>query len=161
MRRRIDGHHGFTLLESLLAITILAISIMALTVPFQAGAQAELEDGRRTLAACLAVEMIEEVLSKEYSDPQGDSMTEYSRSAFDDIHDYDGYYEVAGEVRDVVGTPIADPVANGLSRRVEVDEVHVAGQSMSDPATVSRVTVTVDYDGQPIQTVSRLIYADR
>ncbi len=148
-------------MESILAITILSIAIMALTVPFQAGAQAELEDGRRTLAACLAVEMLEEVLSKEYGDPQGDPMPERFRSEFDDIHDYDGYSEIAGEVRDVGGTPLTDPAANGLGRRVEVEEVHVAGQSRSEPCNFSRITVTVDYAGHPIQTLSRLVYSDR
>jgi prepilin-type N-terminal cleavage/methylation domain-containing protein len=155
----VDIHRGFTLLESLLAIAVLALAIMALTVPFQAGADAEMEDGRRTMASCLAVEMLEEILSKQSDESRGTPAPIQIRTELDEVADYDGYSETAGNIRNVRGLVITDPAANG--RYVEVASVYLDGQDVSEEPTVSRVTVTVAYEGHPIQQLTRYVYANR
>jgi len=159
--RNPDG--GFTLLEALLAAVILAMAITAITMPFTAGAQSQLEDARRTLAVNLAQEMMEEILAKPFADPQGASAPgpetgELSRALFDNIDDYHGYEEPAGAVADPYGQVINDPEAVWLSRHVTATYVYVSGQDVSAEPTFLRVQVEVRYKAQPVVNLTRLVY---
>jgi len=154
---------GFTLLESLLAATVLAMVICAVTVPFTTGVLNEQVNARRTLAVNLAEEMMEEILAKPYEDPQGASQVgpepgENRRSRFDNIDDYNGYTESAGEITDVSGEVVTDPAARNLSRHVTAGYVYVAGQDTDEDASFIRVVVQVRYKDQPIATLTRLVY---
>jgi len=154
---------GFTLFEALLAAVILAMAIAAIIVPFTAGAQNEQADARRTLATSLAQEMMEEVLSRPFEDPQGSSEPgpepeEVSRDQFDNIDDYDGYFEAVGEVVNMDGQVVDDPAAVGLSRQVSATYVYVSGQDTSEPPTFIRVKVEVHYRGQAVVTLTRLVF---
>lgn len=164
--RQSNGQPGgaFTLAESLLAVTILAMTVTALTMPFTAGAQNEQNDGLRTTAAALASEMMEEILSKPFNDPDGPSnagpeVGETTRQNFDNIDDYDGYDETAGNVSSSSGSTSSDASANTLSRHVSTAYVYVSGQDTSAEPTFIRITVEIRHDGQPVATLNRLAYA--
>ena len=156
---------GFTLIEALLASTILAMAISAILMPFTAGAMNQQVDARRTLGVSLAQEMLEEILAKPFDDPQGaDSAPgpdggESSRSRFDNIDDYHGYVEQEGGIVDFDGAVIEDPAAVGLSRHAWATYVYVDGQDVADPPTFIRVVVEIRYRNDPIVTLTRLIYA--
>lgn len=155
---------GFTLAESLLAVTLLAVGVVAITMPFTAGAQNEQDDVRRTLGAALAQEMMEEILAKPFNDPDGPSAPgpetgESSRAAFDNIDDYHSYDEPAGSVTDAYGSALSEKGATGLSRHVSVVYVYVAGQDIGESPTFARITVEVRYQGDELLTVTRLKYA--
>jgi len=157
---------GFTLLEALLASALLAMTIAAITVPFTTAANNAHIDARNALAVSLAEELMEEILAKPFADDHpetarnpGPESDETARSLFDNIDDYDGYFEPAGAVVDIEGHAADDPAAGGLSRRVAASYVHVSGQDTSQPPTFIRVVVTVAYDDQPIVTLWRLVYA--
>ena len=155
---------GFTLAESLLAVTLLAVGVLAITMPFTAGAQNEQDDVRRMLGAALAQEMMEEVLAKPFNDPDGPSAVgpetgESSRAAFDNIDDYHGYNESAGSVTNAYGIALSEMAARDLSRHVSVAYVYVAGQDISESSTFARITVEVRYQGDELLTVTRLKYA--
>ena len=155
---------GFTLAESLLAATILAMAVTALTMPFTAGARNEQSDGRRTTAVSLASELMEEILSRPFNDPDGPSepgpeVGEATRGDFDNIDDYDGYSETAGNVSSPSGSTSSDASANGLSRNVSASYVYISGQDTSAEPTFIRITVEIRYDGQPVTTLTRLAYA--
>ena len=155
---------GFTLTESLIAATILAMAVTALTMPFTAGARNEQSDGRRTTAATLASEMMEEILAKPFNDPDGPSdpgpeVGESTRGDFDNIDDYDGYSETAGNVSSPSGSNLSDSSANGLSRHVSASYVYVSEQEESGEPTFISITVEVRYNGDPIVTLTRLAYA--
>ena len=154
---------GFTLAEALLAAVVLAVAVAAVTVPFSAAARTEQADGRRTLAVSLAREMMEEILTKPFGDPQGSSDPgpepgEVSRGLFDNIDDYDGYTEAPGGIESFDGEVIDVPEAVGLSRHVSATYVHVSGQNPGDDPTFIRVDVEVRYRGQPVVALSRLAY---
>ncbi|MHC4562570.1 MAG: type IV pilus modification PilV family protein [Planctomycetota bacterium] len=158
------GRKGFTLVESLLAVSVLATAVFAITMPFAAAAQNELEDARRTIAASLANELAEEILSKPFYDPQGQvglgpDFGETYRSQFDNIDDYDGFIESAGNVSDVFGNVLDDSAAVNLSRHAKVEYVYLSGQDSGESPTFVRITVTVKYVGDTILEVSRLKYA--
>ena len=155
---------GFTLAESLLAVTLLAVGVLAITMPFTAGAQNEQDDVRRMLGAALAQEMMEEILAKPFNDPDGPSAAgpetgESSRAAFDNSADSPGYDEPAGSVTNAYGMALSEMAARDLSRHVSVAYVYVAGQDISESSTFARITVEVRYQGDELLTVTRLKYA--
>ncbi len=153
---------GLTLLECMMASVVLAISVFAVTLPFTVGARNEEVQQRRTVAVALAQEMMEEILSKPFSDPQGLSMPgpetdEYSRWLFDNIDDYDSLYEYFGMYGDTTMQPVSDPAMIGLSRHVTTKYVYVSGQQTDQPPTFIRVTVEVRYESTPMVALTRLI----
>jgi len=160
--RRVGGleARGITLMESLLAAAILATAAAVVIVPFSAGAQSVAQDARQTLAVSLAEGLMEEVLSKAFSDPDGSEAGENRRSRWDDMDDYHGYQEAEGAIVEADGTAVTDPAATALSRRVMVESVYVAGQDHGEPATFLRITVEVRHHGAPVVTLSRLKYSN-
>ena len=154
---------GFTLVEALLAAVVLAMAVTAITMPFSSGAMNDQVDARHTLAVNLAQEMMEEILSKPFSDPQGASAPgpepgESRRAYFDNVDDYHGYTEGEGSIANRSGEVVTDPAAKGLSRRVTVQYVYVAGQETSQDPSFVRVVVEVRYNGDPVATLVRLVY---
>jgi MSHA pilin protein MshD len=158
-----SARQGFTLIEALVAATILAITVTAVTLPFTAGAQNEQDSARLTLAVAYAQELMEEILSRPFDDPGG-GMTpgpeagETSRDLYDNIDDYHGYSEADGQIKDMYGLAATDRLAAGLSRSVAAEYVYVAGQDTSGSPTFIRVTVTVRYRGRPLVTLQRMVY---
>lgn len=155
---------GFTLAESLLAAVVLVTAITAITLPFAAGARAEQTDARMCLAVNLAQEMMEEILSKPFSDPQGVSVPgpeigETRRSRFDNVDDYHGYTEAIGQIAAASGAIIRTPASVGLARSVTAEYVYVSGQTpWVDPPTFVRVRVRVTYKGAKMTELTRLVY---
>ena len=159
------GQHGFTLIESLLASVVLAATIGAVTLPFTSAAKNQQIEARMSLAVCMAEELMEEVLAQDFLDDNpvyarnvGPDPGESARGAFDNVDDYDGYFEGAGEVADIEGNPESDPAAYGLSRQASVEYVYVSGQDTSLLPTFARVTVAVRYKSQPVVSLTRLVY---
>lgn len=145
-----------------MASAILAASITAITMPFTAAAQNEQADGRMSLARALAQEMLDEAISRPLWDansvhpgPEGGE----TRWSFNNIDDYNGYAEAAGNIQNVRGEVCQDAMAAGLSRSVAATYVYVAGQDTSKPPSFIRVDVSVSYRNQLIMKLSRLVYA--
>lgn len=157
---------GFTLTEALLAAVVLVMAISAITMPFTAAARNEHVDARRTLAASLAREMMEEILTKPFDDPNGAGApgpepgeNRWAFSAkYDNIDDYHDYTEPAGEITDFKNEVIDCPAAVGLSREVSTEYVYLTGQDSSQDPTFIRITVVVKYQGNPLVTLTRLVY---
>ncbi|MCE5327280.1 MAG: hypothetical protein LLG01_12805 [Planctomycetaceae bacterium] len=152
-----------TLMEALLASTILAACAFAVTMPFTASAQNDQTQERWSVATCLAQEMMEEILSKPFKDPQGGVVCgpdsgESTRWQFDNVDDYHGYAEPAGSIADASGTICTADAAAGLSRRVTVEYVYLSGQQTQRAPTFARVIVEVSHQGVPIVTLTRLVY---
>ena len=161
---RQSGATGFTLAEALLAAVILALTVTAMTMPFTAAAATEIVETRHTLASALAQEMMEEILAQPFADPQGGvgvgpEVGETPRNGFDNVDDYDGYSEPAGEIADATGQVVTDSAARELTREVKAVYVYVSGQDTGHPPTFVRVTVTVKYRNNPIVTLTRLVYS--
>jgi Tfp pilus assembly protein PilV len=157
---------GFTLFEALLAAVMLASVVAAILMPFTAGAQNEREDARQSLAVSLAQEMMEEILSKPYADPNGTSNPgpesgETSRSLYDNMDDYNGYSEAAGQIHSADGTLIADPAAADLSRYVTCAYVYVSGQDTSATPNFLQITVEVRKGSATVAKLTRLAQASQ
>ncbi len=154
---------GFTLVEALLASAVLAMAITGIVMPFTIGAQNEMVDARRTLALDLAEELMEEILSRPFNDPDGPSNPgpesgEVDRDEFDNIDDYHGFSEGAGQIKNIDGEVVSGSAAMGLSRQASVAYVYVSGQDMSDPPTFVKIVVAVKYRQDTIISLTRLAY---
>ncbi|MCY2924107.1 MAG: prepilin-type N-terminal cleavage/methylation domain-containing protein [Planctomycetota bacterium] len=157
------ARQGFSLIEAMIASTILAATVTAVSLPFTAGAQNEQDSARTTLAVALAEGLMEEILSKPFDDPAGNQTpgpeaAETSRSLYDNIDDYHNYSDPAGQIKDANGVVFTDPLATGVSRSATVEYVYLSGQSATQAATIVRVTVTVKYKTQVVSTLQRLVY---
>ena len=154
---------AFTLLEGLISVAVMAVAVPTILTPFAAGMENDAEDARQAIATTLAAEMMDEVLSKPFSDPEGESELgpeddESSRQAFDNMDDYDGFKEPVGTIADAFGTIMTEPQAMALSRKVEVDYVYVNGQLMSEDPSFARVTVSVLKDEVAIMSLVSIRY---
>ena len=130
-----------------MATLVLGIAAAGVLLPFVSGAAVRAEGMRRTLAAKLASDLMEEIIN----------------TSFDQIiASYDGYSEPQGQVKDSSGTVFTDTDLNyaNFSRNVICEYVTVPPQpEQSDPAKCNfiRVTVQVYYSGQNIATINRLV----
>jgi len=166
MHRRRHPERGFTLAESLLASAVLAMAVTATTLPFTAGAGNELHDARLSVAVSLAQEMLEEILSRPFEDPQGASQPgpevsedQADRTTLDNLDDYDGLMEPAGYVTNMAGVRMTESIAQGLSRSVSAAYVYVSGQDTSLAPTFIRITVEAKYNGESLVKLTRLVYS--
>jgi len=151
-----------------MASTLLAMGASAVLLPFNIGAQYEQEDARRTLALFLGRELMEEIISKPFDDPDGvfgvgPDAGESARVLFDNIDDYDGYEDGYGKsVGEIVGiqNQVIDGVSiQGLHREVSVAYIHVAGQDVGDEPNFVRVEVNMGFKGDNLLTLRRLVHA--
>jgi len=156
-----------TLMEAMLASTMLAMGASAVLLPFSVGAQNEQEDARRTLALYLGRELVEEIISKPFDDPQGSDgigpdSGESSRALFDNIDDYDRYMDGYGTpIGRIVGMnkqAIGGVAIDGLRREVVVRYIHVSGQDFGDAPNFVRVEVIMKYMGDELLTLRRLVH---
>ena len=95
---------AFTLIECLIAITILAGSIMAMTVAVTS-AQSQMQQLRHAQQAMmLAEELMERVNAEPYDDPNGITTTGPDGGVINNMDDYDGFTEAAGQLKNPSGT---------------------------------------------------------
>ena len=150
-----------------MASTMLAMGASAVVLPFNVGAQNEQEDARRTLALYLGRELMEEIISKPFDDPQGSEAMgpdagESSRPFFDNIDDYNRYEDGYDKsISHIVGRnkETIDALAiEGLQREVVVRYIHVPGQHLGDDPNFVRVEVIMKYMGDELLTLRRLVH---
>lgn len=143
MRKR-DGKNrkGFSLAEAMMATVVLSIAAAGVLLPFMSGAKVRAEGTRRTLAAKLA----------------GDLMEQIVKTPFEEIAPtYDGYSEPQGQIKDASGTVFTDSNYSNFSRDVSCEYVYVPQESGDGGLKFIRITVRVYYNGGEIATVNRLI----
>ena len=133
---------GFSLAEAMMATVVLGIAAAGVLLPFTSGAAVQAEGMRRTLAAKLASDLMEEII----------------RSPFGDIVDnYDGYAEAQGQVKDASGVVFTDLNYANFSRDVSCEQVYVPQESEDGESKFIRATVRVYYSGGQIAIIRRLI----
>jgi Tfp pilus assembly protein PilV len=144
---------GLSLVEVVASTMI--VSMLAVATLNSLGAATRSADsiGNRAIAACLADELLSEILQQAYSDPDGAATfgTESGestspRAAFDDVDDYDGWVASPPQYRD--GTVIADR-ANWRQRvsitwRVPVDPTQTSGTDQG----AKRIRVQIECNDQ-------------
>jgi prepilin-type N-terminal cleavage/methylation domain-containing protein len=151
---------GFTLAEALMAAVVLGIAAAGVLLPFSSGAAARAEGMRRTLGAKLAGDLIEQIITKPFLDPNG-SVYDYNPgpdaedTSFDNIDDYHGYSETEGQVKDAAGAVYTDSNYAKFSRDVSCEYVYVPQESGAGEPVFIRVTVQVRWNNRAY--ISRLV----
>jgi MSHA pilin protein MshD len=160
-RRRLREAGGFTLMEVMFAVSILAFSVAALTQAVVSGQSHTYEAMHASRAMALAEAMIDEVLSKPYDDPEGDLVAgpdagESSRDLFDNADDYDGLAEASGAVVDQAGA-VYPELYQKFSRAVAASYVTENLADLGGDHDGLSVTVTVTDSHGRVWTLSRFI----
>jgi len=136
MKTKRYNRKGFTLAEAMIAVTLLAFAASAVSMPYVAGAASRAEGARRTLAAKLAADRLEQIVNTDY----------------DQIYwMYEGWYEFAGYLEDGNGGFLTDPVYSDFTRYSNVVPFRVSNGILEQvmpgaDSDFSLVTVTVSYD---------------
>ena len=138
-----DGNRaGFTLAEAMIATVVLGIAAAGVILPFVGGAEARTEGSRRTLAAKLAGDLVEQIV----------------RTPFDQIiAAYNGYAEAQGQVKDAAGVVFADKNYARFSKSATCQSVYVPQESGKAQPIFIRVTVQVRFGAELMATVNRLV----
>lgn len=135
MRTKCKNRKAFTLVEAMIAMVVLSIAASGILLPFAAGASAQMEGARRTLATKLASDMMEKIISTEY----------------EDIWEYSGQYESEGFMTDANGNFLEDPIYSDFRRFVTCDTATLANVNLM------WVTVTVYYKSEETVNLTTLV----
>jgi prepilin-type N-terminal cleavage/methylation domain-containing protein len=140
------GRRGFTLMEATLAMVLLGMAAAGVLLPFTGGASAQADGNHRTIAAILANDQIERIVSIPFAQLVA-QLAQYS------------YVESKGQVQDASGALLreSDPMYANFSRQTTCQRVYVPQQSGAAAANFVLATVSVSYQGQGLVTVRRLI----
>ncbi len=160
-------HSGFTLVEALLAASLLTCVVSAVVIPFSAAARCQQMAARQAVALELAQDLMEEILSRPFFDPNGyttpgpDAGESFAnRAGLDNVDDYSGLSEAAGSIHPNLQTKAADPLAAQLARSAQVDYIRLTGQDPNQPMNVCRVIVHVSAGGNDLATLTRMVYGN-
>ncbi len=134
-----QNRKGFTLAEAMIAMVILAVATSAVILPFSTAAALTQEGAKRTLAATLAADLLEEIQNSYFTI----SLLQWLN--------YDGYFEPAGKVRDANWQIFTDPIYQKFAWLSKCSAADVGGESLW------WVTVYIYYNDIEIFQVSTLI----
>lgn len=137
---------GFTLVELIIFIVVVGVGVAGILSIFTTSVSSSADPLVRKQALAIAESLLEEILLKEYCDPDtvdtstvpptcGVHTVEASRALFDDVDDYDGYTSTS--IVDVTGTAVA-----GLGGYKIVPAVAVTTTTING-ITLKRVVVQV------------------
>jgi prepilin-type N-terminal cleavage/methylation domain-containing protein len=138
--RRHNG--GFTLVEATMAMVILGMAAAGVLLPFADGASVQAEGLHRSLAAGLANDLLERIVT----------------TPFDQVVTiWHGYSEGQGQIKDANGTTFTDPIYANYSRDVSCTYVYVPQQGGMAAPNFVLASVRVYYRGIQIAAVHRLM----
>ncbi|MBM3471466.1 MAG: prepilin-type N-terminal cleavage/methylation domain-containing protein [Armatimonadetes bacterium] len=145
MRRR---ERGFTLIEVIVALTILAVSILLITRAFLILIQVTNQGGNKTVASALAVRVLEEIRSR----PESQSSSAGWTANFDAI---------ASQSLTNFGAPYGNYAFEVLVNQVDLSTPQPDWLSdYSHSNAVKWVTVRVDSRGRTLAQVSSAVVRD-
>ena len=140
------GQRGFTLIEVIIFIVVVAAGLAGILSVSNTVVKSSADPVVRKQAVALADSILEEVLQKEYSDPDGVQGGETTRATMDDVDDYNGKTETlfnSGSNGGVGGWPAT---LDGYAVKITVSGDTAVVGSATFPA--KRVEVTVSRGGE-------------
>ena len=133
---------GFTLIEMIIAIVVLAAGVTGIFAAFSQNAATSADPMIKQQAIIIAQGYLEEATLKPYDDPDGGetgTCEEGARIQYDDVADYDCVNDTAGAV-DQFGNTFAGLGAYNVA--VSVSTVNIGAPAV----TTRQVVVTVTHD---------------
>ena len=172
-RRSGQGRGGFSAIETLIAIAILAIITTAVSGALSAGRQQSRNAQDTLRASMLARALMEEILRLPFYDPQGYNQLgpgpgENSRLQYDNITDYAGNpgysdgptnicYISINQTTYARTTTLYPTEYQGFTRSVTMTTQTSSPPGWGRSIDGLLVTVTVSRDGRPLATLKRYI----
>ena len=143
MKVKIVKNEGFTLVEALLALVILMIAAAGLILPFASSTVTSQRGCSQTIAAKLASDRIEQIISDD--------------NDFSQIVASYNYTEQKEHIKNAAGADFTDPMYADFSRGAVCEEVFMPQQDSSfGTAKFIRITVKVYQNGLELAEVTRL-----
>jgi MSHA pilin protein MshD len=144
-----NGTQGFTLIGLITLIIVSAIAVPPLLLGVTQWLEKGYEATQMEKAVQLGSDLMDEILSKSFADPDGTE--ESARQSFDDVDDYDGW--TSSPPRDCTGSTLT--VYGPFTRSATV--VNVQGTalgaelaSQAGSTDYKRITVRIDWEGEYI-----------
>ena len=106
---------GFTLAESMIAMTILAVATAGVILPFAGGSAIRSDIAKRTVAARLAADLLEEITNSDFDNI---------------IMNYDGFFQSPGGITDAAGAVVTNPESANFYRVASCQPAVVAGEDL-------------------------------
>lgn len=130
---------GVTLIELILFIVIVSVAIAGILTVMSTVVKSSSDPVLRKQAVAMADAVLEEVLARAYSDPDGTS-GETTRPTMDDVSDY-AYFDGSATAKKILGSQMlggtTSPLPDSFWAKVDIATVTVSAQ------TVKKITVTV------------------
>jgi prepilin-type N-terminal cleavage/methylation domain-containing protein len=142
MKRNCYNRKGFTLVEAMMALVVLTVSASAVVLPYSSGAAVLAEGSRRTLAAKLAGDLLDEIAVTDYSDI---------------MSVYGSYSESQGNIFKAGSWDTFDNEIYSNFSRTTVCKYYTIGSGRNITPMGIKVTVTVSYDGRQLASISTLV----
>ena len=124
-----------------MATVVLSIAAAGVLLPFTCGAAERAEGNRRTLAAKLAGDLMEKIVT----------------TPFEQIVPSFNYTESQGQVKNAAGVVFTDSNYANFSRAVNCGQVRMAQETELTEAVFILASVMVYYNGGEIAVINRLI----
>ncbi len=157
--RRSLHRRAFSMVEVMMSCVIVAIMLTAALTTVGAGKLGKRKNADASLGQLLAQQLMEEIVSQYYEEPdrtprfgrEGMSEGYDSRSDWDDVDDYDGWYASPPENKD--GTVMSG--VDGWGRAVGVARVLPTDLNtvLSMETGVKKITVMVTHNGMKVASV--------
>lgn len=138
--RRPRGSRAVTLVECMVAVTVLTATVAGLVMPFSLAAKAQRLDAMQTTATTLANQQMERLvlLTKE------------------EVLALDGTNESGGAITGIDGNPINHDSLSEFTRTIAATEMTITEPGVDGEASFVRATVTISRTGMPDITLTRL-----
>lgn len=156
MTRRIV--RGFTLIEVIIFIVVVSVGLAGILLVSTTVVRSSADPMVRKQAVAVAESMLEEILLKEYCDPDtgdrtavpptcGAAQQEASRNLWDDVDDYNAFASVG--VTDVSGAAVLGLGAYNVAVAVGAPAAVAGGGAV----VLKQITVTVSWAGDQVVLV--------
>jgi prepilin-type N-terminal cleavage/methylation domain-containing protein len=153
---------GFTLAESLIGISVLAIATVGIVAPILAAGQQACVSDELTTASLLARQLLNEIASRPFLDPVlpggplGPGPGETSRALYDCVGDYSGYSDTTSTLATMDGVSVSSTAGGSFKRQVQAEYRTTPTGSAAASGDFIVVTVTVTTPSNQLVTAQRL-----
>lgn len=124
--------HGLTLIELIVFIVVVGVGVAGILVVMNTVVKSSADPMVRKQTFAMGDAILEEILAKDYSDPDGTS-GETSRITMDDVSDY-AYFDGSSSATRILGSQLlggsTSPLPDTYWASVAVSDVTVSGQVM-------------------------------
>ena len=137
---------GFTLLELIIYIVVIVVGLVGILSVMNMVVKSSADPMVRKQAIVLAESILEEIVQKEYEDPDGDQESRITRATMNNVDDYNGKTETLfNSTSGAGGWPVA---LDGYQVSIAVVASLLGSSFTSVP--VKKITVTVSGRGHVI-----------